>query len=60
YIVAKSRKLKQLGCARGPEAELPDEVDLEPKPFMSKELRAVHSIEPLALAAEAAEPIEAD
>ena len=38
FIVAKSRKLKQLGSAKGPEAELPDAVDLEPRPFASPEL----------------------
>ena len=38
FIVAKSRKLKQFGSAKGPEAELPDAVDLEPRPFASPEL----------------------
>jgi DNA recombination protein RmuC len=39
YILAKSRKLKQLGSSKGPEPELPGEVDLEPRTFSSKELR---------------------
>ena len=43
FIVAKSRKLKQLGSAKGPEAELPDIVDLEPRPFSSQELRSLNS-----------------
>ena len=44
FIVAKSRKLKQLGSAKGPEAELPDSVDLEPRPFSSQELRPLNWI----------------
>jgi DNA recombination protein RmuC len=40
YIVSKSRKLKQLGSAKGAEAELPSAIDLEPRPFSSPELRA--------------------
>ena len=42
FIVAKSRKLKQLGSAKGPEAELPDVVDLDPRPFSSQELRSLN------------------
>jgi DNA recombination protein RmuC len=40
FIVAKSRKLKQLGSGKGAEAELPEEIDLEPKLFSSRELRS--------------------
>lgn len=42
YIVAKSRKLKQLGSAKGAEAELPDAVELEMKPFSSHELKSLN------------------
>jgi DNA recombination protein RmuC len=42
YILAKSRRLKQLGSSKGPEPALPEEVDLEPRPFASKELRALN------------------
>ena len=40
YIVAKSRTLKQLGSGKGAEAELPEEIEVEPRPFSSRELRA--------------------
>ena len=40
YIVAKSRMLKQLGSAKGAEPELPDTIELEPRMFSSRELRA--------------------
>jgi DNA recombination protein RmuC len=40
FIVAKSRKLKQLGSGKGAEAELPEPIDLEPRLFSSPELRA--------------------
>jgi len=39
FIVSKSRRLKQLGCWRGPEAQLPEMVDMEPRLFSSEELR---------------------
>lgn len=39
FIVAKSRTLKQLGSGKGAEAELPEEIELEPRPFSSRELR---------------------
>lgn len=42
FIVAKSRKLKQLGSGKGDEAELPEEIDLDTKPFSSQELRALN------------------
>jgi DNA recombination protein RmuC len=38
FIVAKSRTLKQLGAGKGAEAELPEEIELEPRPFSSREL----------------------
>jgi len=41
FIVAKSRKLKQLGSGRGAEAELPDTIEMEPRPFSSEELRGL-------------------
>jgi DNA recombination protein RmuC len=41
FIVAKSRKLKQLGSGKGAEAELPEAIELEPRPFSSRELRAL-------------------
>jgi DNA recombination protein RmuC len=44
FIVSKSRKLKQLGSGKGPEAELPEPIDLEPRPFSSRELRASNGI----------------
>lgn len=40
FIVAKSRTLKQLGAGKGAEAELPEVIELEPRPFSSRELRA--------------------
>ena len=40
YIVAKSRTLKQLGAGKGAEAELPEAIELEPRLFSSRELRA--------------------
>jgi DNA recombination protein RmuC len=40
FIVAKSRTLRQLGSGKGAEAELPEEIELEPRPFSSRELRA--------------------
>jgi DNA recombination protein RmuC len=41
FIVAKSRKLKQLGSAKGAEAELPEPIELEPRSFSSPELKGV-------------------
>ncbi len=40
YIIAKSRTLKQLGAGKGAEAELPEALELEPRLFSSRELRA--------------------
>ena len=40
FIVSKSRTLKQLGSGKGAEAELPDAIELEVRPFTSPELRA--------------------
>lgn len=65
YIVSKSRRLKQLGIWKGDEAELPDQIEVEPRLFSSKELRPSnhladeenrHEIE-VALAAEADETV---
>jgi DNA recombination protein RmuC len=41
FIVAKSRKLKQLGTAKGAEAELPERIELELRSFSSPELKGV-------------------
>ena len=40
FIVAKSRTLKQLGSGKGAEAELPEAIEIEPRLFSSRELRA--------------------
>lgn len=62
YIVAKSRRLKQLGIWKGDEAELPEPIEVEPRLFASKELRSSNQHAAnngfngeLALAAEAAD-----
>jgi DNA recombination protein RmuC len=39
FIVAKSRTLKQLGAGKGSDAELPEAIEIEPRPFSSRELR---------------------
>lgn len=61
FIMAKSRKLKQLGAAKGPEPELPEPVELEPRVFSSPELNTAHLFlqeeTELRLAA-AADPVE--
>ena len=44
FIISKSRKLKQLGSGKGAEAELPEPIDLEPRPFSSRELRTSNQI----------------
>ena len=44
FIVAKSRALKQLGAGKGTEPELPEAIELEPRPYSSQELRASNSI----------------
>jgi DNA recombination protein RmuC len=44
FIVSKSRKLKQLGSGKGAEAELPEPLDLEPRPFSSRELKSSNHI----------------
>ena len=43
YIIAKSRKLKQLGAAKGSEPELPEPIELEPKAFCSQELKLLNA-----------------
>ena len=40
YIIAKSRTLRQLGAGKGAEAELPEAIELEPRLFSARELRA--------------------
>jgi DNA recombination protein RmuC len=44
FIVSKSRKLKQLSGGKGPEADLPEAIELKPKLFSSRELRTVDLI----------------
>lgn len=63
YIVAKSRRLKQLGISKGDDAELPESIEVEPRLFSSKELRSSNHLDAadeaneieIALAAEAHE-----
>ena len=50
FIISKSRKLKQLGSAKGADAELPDLIEDEPRAFSSRELKFPSQI---ALAAQA-------
>jgi DNA recombination protein RmuC len=45
FILAKSRRLKQLGSAKGADAELPELIDLEPRAFSSRELRSLNGLE---------------
>jgi DNA recombination protein RmuC len=42
FIISKSRKLKQLGSAKGAEAELPETIEIEPRPFSSQELKSLN------------------
>lgn len=42
FIVAKSRSLKQLGAGKGAEPELPEAIEVEPRPFSSRELRSAN------------------
>ena len=42
YILSKARTLKQLGAGRGSEPELPEAVELEPRPFSSRELKTTN------------------
>jgi DNA recombination protein RmuC len=44
FIVAKSRTLKQLGAGKGAEADLPEAIEIEPRPFSSRELRTSNSL----------------
>jgi len=39
FILAKARNLKQLGAAKGDEPELPEAIEIEARPFSSRELR---------------------
>jgi len=45
FIIANSRKLKQLGSGKGAEAEIPDAIEIEPRPFSSRELRLLNATE---------------
>ena len=42
YILSKARTLKQLGAGRGAEPEHPEPVELEPRPFSSRELKTTN------------------
>jgi DNA recombination protein RmuC len=42
YILSKARTLKQLGAGKGSEPELPELVELEPRPFSSRELKTTN------------------
>jgi DNA recombination protein RmuC len=42
YILSKARTLKQLGAGKGVEPELPEPVELEPRPFSSRELKTTN------------------
>ena len=42
YILSKARALKQLGAGKGSEPELPEAVELEPRPFSSRELKTTN------------------
>ncbi|MGA1982621.1 MAG: DNA recombination protein RmuC [Acidobacteriaceae bacterium] len=42
YILSKARTLKQLGAGKGSEPELPEAVELEPRPFSSRELKTTN------------------
>ena len=42
YILSKARTLKQLGAGKGAEPELPEAVELEPRPFSSRELKTTN------------------
>src|SRR5262245_1479036 len=42
FIISKSRKLKLLGSAKGAEAELPEVIKLEARPFSSQELKSLN------------------
>jgi DNA anti-recombination protein RmuC len=44
FIVAKSRTLKQLGAGKGADAELPEAIEIDPRLFSSRELRASNSL----------------
>jgi DNA anti-recombination protein RmuC len=44
FIVSKSRALKQLGAGKGADPEVPEAMEVEPRPYSSQELRASNSI----------------
>ena len=44
FIIAKSRKLKSLGSAKGEDAEHPEAIEVQPKLFSSQELRRINSL----------------
>jgi len=42
FIISKSRKLKQLGSAKGAEADLPEPIEVETRLFSSQELKVLN------------------
>ncbi len=44
FILAKSRKLKQLGAAKGAEPELPKELEVTPRRFAAPELQSLNNL----------------
>jgi DNA recombination protein RmuC len=59
FIIAKSRKLKQLGSSKETEPEIPDVIELEPKPFSSQELKDLNVLPETEIDAELAQTASA-
>jgi DNA recombination protein RmuC len=59
FIIAKSRKLKQLGSSKGTEPEIPDVIELEPKSFSSQELKDLNILPEKEIDAELAQTASA-
>jgi DNA recombination protein RmuC len=60
FIVAKSRRLKELGAGKGSDVETPEALDLEPRLFSARELRESNDLihgENIELAASSQEQI---
>jgi DNA recombination protein RmuC len=45
YLIARSRKLKQLGSGKGTEPELPQSIEAQPRLFSSVELTHISIVE---------------
>jgi hypothetical protein len=56
FIVSKARKLKLLGAYRGAEAELPEEIEMQPRALSSPELIGTSAIHDGEMKAELALP----